>query len=109
MYCDECDQDSDATAVSSALMMKSGPLSHWSPITVLYVSVRLKDSVRDDVSCVVQRCEMVEAPQILILLLKRFDLDRNTRSHFKSHCCVKVPGELQLKVRKSLFSSLVFI
>ncbi|XP_036943954.1 ubiquitin carboxyl-terminal hydrolase 17-like protein A isoform X2 [Acanthopagrus latus] len=57
VYCDECDQDSDATA----------------------------------------RCEMVEAPQILILLLKRFDLDRNTRSHFKSHCCVKVPGELQLK------------
>ncbi|KAM8747845.1 uncharacterized protein AB9X84_015729 [Acanthopagrus schlegelii] len=43
------------------------------------------------------RWEMVEAPQILILLLKRFDFDHNTRSHFKSHCCVEVPCELQLE------------
>ncbi|KAM8747846.1 uncharacterized protein AB9X84_015730 isoform 1-T1 [Acanthopagrus schlegelii] len=43
------------------------------------------------------RCEMVEAPQILILLLKRFDFDHNTGSHVKSHCCVEVPCELQLK------------
>ncbi|XP_030287785.1 uncharacterized protein LOC115590542 [Sparus aurata] len=43
------------------------------------------------------RCEMVEAPQVLILLLKRFDFDYNTRSHFKSDCCVEVPCELQLK------------
>uniref|UniRef100_A0A671UZH8 Ubiquitin carboxyl-terminal hydrolase 47-like n=1 Tax=Sparus aurata TaxID=8175 RepID=A0A671UZH8_SPAAU len=43
------------------------------------------------------RCEMVKAPQILILLLKRFDFDYNTGSHFKSDCCVEVPCELQLK------------
>ncbi|XP_073331734.1 uncharacterized protein [Pagrus major] len=42
-------------------------------------------------------CEMVETPQILIVLLKRFDFDYNTRSHFKSDCCVEVPCELQLK------------
>ncbi|XP_030287804.1 probable ubiquitin carboxyl-terminal hydrolase creB isoform X2 [Sparus aurata] len=42
------------------------------------------------------RWEMVKAPQILILLLKRFDFDYNTRLHFKSDCCVEVPYELQL-------------
>uniref|UniRef100_A0A671UZ84 USP domain-containing protein n=1 Tax=Sparus aurata TaxID=8175 RepID=A0A671UZ84_SPAAU len=46
------------------------------------------------------RCEMVEAPQILIFLLKRFDFDYNTRSHSKSDCCVEVPCELQLKARE---------
>ncbi|KAM8746515.1 ubiquitin carboxyl-terminal hydrolase 47-like [Acanthopagrus schlegelii] len=49
------------------------------------------------------RCEMVEAPQILILLLKRFEFDYITRSHFKSHCCVEVPCELQLEARESYF------
>ena len=43
---------------------------------------------------------MVKAPQILILLLKRFDFDYSTRSHVKSDCCVEVPCELQLKARK---------
>ncbi|XP_030266949.1 putative ubiquitin carboxyl-terminal hydrolase 50 [Sparus aurata] len=42
-------------------------------------------------------CELVDSPQILILHLKRFDFDYNTRSHFKSHRCVEVPCELQLK------------
>ncbi|XP_030287793.1 uncharacterized protein YFR016C-like isoform X1 [Sparus aurata] len=42
-------------------------------------------------------CEMEDPPQILILLLKRFDFDYNTMSHFKSDCCVDVPYELQLK------------
>lgn len=55
----------------------------------------------DDVSCVIQSCEMVEAPQILILLLKRFVFDYNTGLHSKSDCCVEVPCELQLKARKS--------
>ncbi|KAM8747847.1 uncharacterized protein AB9X84_015731 isoform 1-T1 [Acanthopagrus schlegelii] len=41
--------------------------------------------------------EMVKAPQILILLLKRFDFDYSTRSHVKSDCCVDVSSELQLK------------
>ncbi|KAM8747849.1 uncharacterized protein AB9X84_015732 isoform 2-T2 [Acanthopagrus schlegelii] len=45
------------------------------------------------------RCEMVEAPQILILLLKRFDFDYITRSHFKSNRCVEVPCELQLETK----------
>lgn len=36
---------------------------------------------------------MVEAPQILTLLLKRPD----TKSRDKSHRCVDVPPELQLK------------
>ncbi|XP_045898818.1 ubiquitin carboxyl-terminal hydrolase 47-like, partial [Micropterus dolomieu] len=42
-------------------------------------------------------CEMVKSPQILILLLKRFDFDYNTMSHVKSDCCVAVPCELQIK------------
>ncbi|XP_075948756.1 uncharacterized protein LOC142950945 isoform X2 [Anarhichas minor] len=39
-------------------------------------------------------CEMV-SPQILTLLLKRFDIDYNTGTYFKSDCCVEVPRELQ--------------
>ena len=45
----------------------------------------------------------MEAPQILTLLLKRFDFDYNTMSDVKSDCCVDVSSELQLKVRKMLF------
>ncbi|XP_078020961.1 ubiquitin carboxyl-terminal hydrolase 47-like isoform X1 [Epinephelus lanceolatus] len=42
-------------------------------------------------------CEMVTYPQILILLLKRFDFDYRTMSYFKSHRCVDVPRTLQRK------------
>ncbi|XP_070785700.1 uncharacterized protein [Enoplosus armatus] len=42
-------------------------------------------------------CEMVKSPQILTLLLKRFDFDYNTMSHVKSHCYVDVPCILQTK------------
>ncbi|KAM6960386.1 ubiquitin carboxyl-terminal hydrolase 50-like [Tautogolabrus adspersus] len=35
-------------------------------------------------------CEMLESPHILVLLLKRFDFDYNTMSHFKSHRCNKM-------------------
>ncbi|XP_059211528.1 ubiquitin carboxyl-terminal hydrolase 47-like [Centropristis striata] len=42
-----------------------------------------------------KECEMVKDPQILALLLKRFDY--NTMSYVKSHCFVKVPRELQTK------------
>ncbi|KAM8746511.1 ubiquitin carboxyl-terminal hydrolase 47-like [Acanthopagrus schlegelii] len=46
-------------------------------------------------------CEITKFPQILILLLKRFAIDYNTMSHFKSDCCVEVPRELQLEARES--------
>ena len=46
---------------------------------------------------------MVEAPQILTLLLKRFDFDYSSMSHVKSDCCVNVSSELQLKARNILF------
>ncbi|XP_032364870.1 ubiquitin carboxyl-terminal hydrolase 47, partial [Etheostoma spectabile] len=39
-------------------------------------------------------CNMVTFPQILTLLLRRFDFDYNKMSHFKSDCCVAVPLEL---------------
>uniref|UniRef100_G3Q681 USP domain-containing protein n=1 Tax=Gasterosteus aculeatus aculeatus TaxID=481459 RepID=G3Q681_GASAC len=39
--------------------------------------------------------EMVSYPQILSLLIKRFILDNNTKSHFKSNRCVDVPRKLQ--------------
>ncbi|XP_037613997.1 ubiquitin carboxyl-terminal hydrolase 47-like [Sebastes umbrosus] len=45
-------------------------------------------------------CEMVEFPQILTLLLKRFDFDYNTMSHVKSDRCVDVPRTLQRKNEK---------
>nr|XP_046237249.1 ubiquitin carboxyl-terminal hydrolase 47-like [Scatophagus argus] len=45
-------------------------------------------------------CEMVEAPQVLIILLKRFDFDYNTRSHFKSDRRVDVPIALRMKEKK---------
>ncbi|XP_030287787.1 uncharacterized protein LOC115590543 isoform X2 [Sparus aurata] len=44
--------------------------------------------------------EMVRSPQILTLLLKRFDFDYNTMSHVKSDCCVDVSSEIQLKNKK---------
>ncbi|KAI3376349.1 hypothetical protein L3Q82_016833 [Scortum barcoo] len=47
------------------------------------------------------RCEMVKSPQILTLLLKRFDFNYYTMSHFKSNCCVDVPLTLQIKARRS--------
>ncbi|XP_075948761.1 uncharacterized protein LOC142950945 isoform X6 [Anarhichas minor] len=40
-------------------------------------------------------CEMVVSPQVLTLLLKRFDFDYNTGTYFKSDRCVEVPRELQ--------------
>ncbi|XP_067436422.1 ubiquitin carboxyl-terminal hydrolase 47-like [Thunnus thynnus] len=45
-------------------------------------------------------CEMVKFPQILTLLLKRFDFDYNTMSHVKSDCCVHVSRTLQIKNKK---------
>ncbi|XP_049424118.1 ubiquitin carboxyl-terminal hydrolase 47-like isoform X2 [Epinephelus fuscoguttatus] len=42
-------------------------------------------------------CEMVTYPQILILLLKRFDFDYSTMSYFKTNRCVDVPRTLQRK------------
>lgn len=40
-------------------------------------------------------CEMVACPQVLILLLKRFDFDFNTMSDVKSNSCVDVPFTVQ--------------
>ncbi|XP_030018703.1 ubiquitin carboxyl-terminal hydrolase 47-like [Sphaeramia orbicularis] len=42
-------------------------------------------------------CEMKRFPQILILLLKRFDFDYITMSHFKSNRSVDIPSTLQTK------------
>ncbi|XP_029310883.1 ubiquitin carboxyl-terminal hydrolase 21-like isoform X2 [Cottoperca gobio] len=42
-------------------------------------------------------CEMEKHPQILTLLVKRFDLDPVTMSHVKSNRCVDVPRALQSK------------
>ncbi|XP_032355242.1 ubiquitin carboxyl-terminal hydrolase 40-like [Etheostoma spectabile] len=39
-------------------------------------------------------CNMRKFPQILTLLLKRFDFDYDKMSHFKSDCCVDVPIKL---------------
>ncbi|XP_029943974.1 putative ubiquitin carboxyl-terminal hydrolase 50 isoform X2 [Salarias fasciatus] len=39
---------------------------------------------------------MVEFPQIMTLLLKRFHFDFNTVSDVKSNCCVEVPFEIQM-------------
>ncbi|KAM6894911.1 ubl carboxyl-terminal hydrolase 18-like isoform 3-T3 [Lycodopsis pacificus] len=47
-----------------------------------------------------ESCEMVVSPPILTLLLKRFDFDYNTMTHFKSHRCVDVPRELQRNDKK---------
>ncbi|XP_027143692.1 ubiquitin carboxyl-terminal hydrolase 47-like [Larimichthys crocea] len=45
-------------------------------------------------------CEMEKSPQILVLLLKRFDFDYNTMSDVKSDCWVEVPRALQIKNKK---------
>ncbi|XP_065806637.1 ubiquitin carboxyl-terminal hydrolase 50-like [Labrus bergylta] len=42
-----------------------------------------------------RECEMLEFPRILVLLLKRFDFDNNTMSHFKSDRMVVMPHTLQ--------------
>ncbi|XP_010777806.1 ubiquitin carboxyl-terminal hydrolase 64E-like [Notothenia coriiceps] len=44
-------------------------------------------------------CDMDTFPQILVLLLKRFEFDFNTMSYFKSGCSVDVPYTLQKKAR----------
>ena len=46
---------------------------------------------------------MTEFPPNLILLLKRFDIDYSTMTHFKSDCCVEVPRVLQRKARGSYY------
>ncbi|XP_031707199.1 putative ubiquitin carboxyl-terminal hydrolase 50 [Anarrhichthys ocellatus] len=43
------------------------------------------------------RCEMVVFPQILTLLLKKFDFDNTTRTHSKTNRRVHVPRELETK------------
>ncbi|XP_029942950.1 probable ubiquitin carboxyl-terminal hydrolase 5 isoform X2 [Salarias fasciatus] len=40
--------------------------------------------------------EMVDSPQIMTLLLKRFYFDFNTMSDMKSNCCVEVPFKIQM-------------
>ncbi|XP_047447895.1 ubiquitin carboxyl-terminal hydrolase 47-like isoform X2 [Mugil cephalus] len=45
-------------------------------------------------------CEMVAFPHVLTILLKRFDFDIQTMSHFKSNCCVDIPRTLQIKDKK---------
>ncbi|KAL3046298.1 hypothetical protein OYC64_004330 [Pagothenia borchgrevinki] len=45
-------------------------------------------------------CDMDTFPQILVLLLKRFEFDFNTMSDIKSDCCVDVPYTLQKKDKK---------
>ncbi|XP_075948748.1 ubiquitin carboxyl-terminal hydrolase 50-like [Anarhichas minor] len=45
-------------------------------------------------------CEMMVFPQILTLLLKKFDFDNNTRKHSKTNRRVDVPRELQTKDKK---------
>ncbi|XP_070849584.1 uncharacterized protein [Chaetodon trifascialis] len=54
----------------------------------------------DDETDATSGCEMVEQPQILTLLLKRFDFDDYTMSYVKLGCCVEVPSLLQLKDKK---------
>ena len=104
VYCNECNKKTEATNVSFDLKMKTQTTSR--SILILELKSKysvLKDRVFDDVSCVIQRCEKVKAPQILILLLKRFGFDHNTKSRFKSDCCVEVPCDLKLEARKSYF------
>ncbi|XP_070710959.1 ubiquitin carboxyl-terminal hydrolase 47-like [Pempheris klunzingeri] len=48
-------------------------------------------------------CKMVKSPQILTVLLKRFDFDYSIMAHFKSDRCVDVPHELQTKARRGHF------
>ncbi|XP_060887801.1 ubiquitin carboxyl-terminal hydrolase 47-like [Labrus mixtus] len=50
-----------------------------------------------------RKCEMLEFPRILVLLLKRFDFDNNTMSHFKSDRMVVMPRTLQRQARGSTF------
>ncbi|KAI9543271.1 hypothetical protein NQZ68_011920 [Dissostichus eleginoides] len=45
-------------------------------------------------------CDMDTFPQILVLLLKRFEFDFNSMSDIKSDCCVDVPYTLQKKDKK---------
>ncbi|XP_076581254.1 uncharacterized protein LOC143317158 [Chaetodon auriga] len=54
----------------------------------------------DDETDATSSCEMVEHPQILTLLLKRFDYDDYTMTYVKLGCCVEVPSLLQLKDKK---------
>ncbi len=75
---------------------------YWIQINTLYVCLQYcwtKSVVFNDLPHVIQGCEMVKSPQILILLLKRFDFDFHTMSHFKSDCCVEVPCALQREAR----------
>lgn len=51
--------------------------------------------------CAFQKCQMVEFPRVLVLLLKRFDIDYGSMKHFKSDRCVKIPGSLHRNVSKN--------
>ncbi|XP_030017796.1 ubiquitin carboxyl-terminal hydrolase 47-like [Sphaeramia orbicularis] len=52
-------------------------------------------------------CEMEKFPQILILLLRRFDFDYVTMSDIKSNCSVNIPSTLQTKGKKYELYSIV--
>lgn len=56
--------------------------------------------------CVTQACEMVQSPQILTLLLKRFFFDGSTMSYLKSNRCVDVPRVIETEVGNNGWSNL---
>lgn len=100
-YCNECNKKTEATYVSFKIKTNCRQVTfytgiEWKGCMLVYI-------VFNSVSCVIQGCEMVKSPQILTLLLKRFDFDYNTMSHFKSQCCVDVPLTLQIKARESIY------
>lgn len=91
VHCESCRKKLEATSVSSHRGQKyCGLLS----------CAAAADSVR-----LLQTCEMVRHPQVLMLLLKRFELDYTTRSYSKCDRSVAVPLVLQAQV--SLNSLLV--
>lgn len=55
-------------------------------------------------SGVIQECEMVESPQILTLVVKRFNFDPHSMSSVKSDCIVAVPPVLQTQVSNGVKS-----
>ncbi len=95
MYCDQCDDKSDATIVSNETTRTD--------LYTLTIIICIKSSwcYKGIITCLgpvffIQKCVIKRHPEVLMLLLKRFEFDYRYMTYVKINRTVDVPCTLQI-------------